>query len=96
MATRIITDGQSTKEIRTHFVDFSPDLPTGINVVSAAATHTPPSGTASTPTVINTLAPIIQVTLGPLTVTGKHEVSVLATLSDGEKSEINLVIVVAY
>jgi hypothetical protein len=96
MATRIITDGQSTKEIRTHFVDFTPDLPTGITVQSATATHIPPSGTASTPTVSTALAPIIQVTIGPLAVSGKHEVSVLATLSDGEKSEIQLVIVVAY
>jgi hypothetical protein len=92
MATELIASSQSLKEIRTYFVDFTDDLPTGVTVSSATATHTPPSGDASTPVVVSTHAPIIEVTLGPLTVTGVHYLSVLATLSDTEKSEVKLTI----
>jgi hypothetical protein len=90
MATLVSTATQSLTEIRTHLVDFTNDLPSGVTVSTATATHTPPTGAASTPTVSTALAPIVQVTLGPLSVTGMHKLSVLATLSDGEKSEVLL------
>jgi len=89
MATEVVV-AQSKLEIRTHFVDFAPDLPGAVTVSSATATHVPPSGTASTPTVSIALAPIVQVTIGPLSVGGEHLLSVVATLSDAEKSEVRL------
>lgn len=78
---------QSMQEIRTHFCDFGPDIPPGVTIVSATATHTPPSGTSLSTTVVF-LSPNVDVTIGQLTVTGKHKLSVIATLSDGEKVEI--------
>jgi hypothetical protein len=96
MATRIDATEQSLDEIRTHFADFTDDLPTGVTVTSASATHIPPSGTAATPTVAITLAPIVSVTLGPLAVTGTHQLQVIAALSDGELSEMLLYIPVKF
>jgi hypothetical protein len=96
MGTRIITTNQSLAEIRIHFIDFSTDLPEDVTVLSATATHYPPGGAASTPAVSVAQAPQVQVTFGPLEATGIHQVSVLATLSDGEKIEARLCIPVDF
>jgi hypothetical protein len=90
MATDQQVAPQSMVEVRTHLIDFTNDLPSAVTVSTATATHTPPSGSATTPTVSVTLAPIVSVTLGPLTVLGLHLLSVVATLSDGEKVEVRL------
>lgn len=97
MATEIKTNPQSIHEVRTHFVDFARDLPEGVTVASAAATHTPPSGDAAIPDV-NSAAPtgLVAVTIGPLEVLGMHYLDVLASLSDGESSSIRLLIPVIY
>lgn len=76
--------------------DFTPDLRTGVTVSSATATHVPPSGSASTPTVGSISANVVPVTLGSLTVLGTHTLEVLATLSDGEKSSIRIQFEVIY
>ena len=81
---------QSLAEIRQWDIDFGPDLPTGVTVDSATATHTPPSGAASTPTVGTITGDIVPVQLGPLSVVGTHVLSVLATYSNGEISEVQL------
>jgi hypothetical protein len=81
---------QSLAEIRKWDFDFSADLGSGVTVSSATATHTPPSGVASTPTVGAITGGVVPVTLGPLLVVGSHIVSVVATLNNGEKSEIRL------
>jgi hypothetical protein len=96
MGTRIITTNQSLAEIRIHFVDFAADLPEDVTVLSATAIHYPPSGAASTPPVSAAKAPQVQVTFGPLEATGIHQVSVLATLSDGEKVEARLMVPVDF
>lgn len=97
MATEIKTNPQSRAEIRTHFVDFARDLPDGVTVASATATHTPPSGDAFIPDAPDVTAPGgVSVTLGPLTVLGLHYLDILAVLSDGEKSSIRLLIPVIY
>jgi hypothetical protein len=96
MATEIVTNVQSLLEVRTHFCNFAPDLPSGVTLVSATATHVPPSGTASVPVVSVVAAPIVHVTLGPLSVIGEHIVKIVATLSDAEKSEMRLRIPVQY
>ena len=83
------TSKQSKSEIRTYYCDFSPDLASGVTVSSAVATHIPPSGSALTPTVVVSI-PYVNVTLGQLTVTGTHILSIVATLSSGDKSEIRL------
>lgn len=87
---------QSLAEIRQWDFDFSPDLSSGVTVSSATATHTPPSGVASTPTVGTIAAGVVPVKLGPLSVTGIHYLSVLATYSNAEKSEIKLRITVDF
>jgi hypothetical protein len=90
MADYIITSKrQSLAEVRQWDFDFTNDLPDGVTVSSATATHVPPSGNASTPTVGTISGNIVPVLLGPLSVTGWHELHVLATLSTG-KSEIRL------
>lgn len=82
---------QSTGEIRTHYIDLTPDLPTGVTVSSASAIHTPPSGAAVSPTCAVS-SPDVSVTVPALTVSGIHLVKVLATLSSGDKSEFLLII----
>jgi hypothetical protein len=86
---------QSYGEKRQWDFDFNPDLSTGVTVSSATATHTPPSGTAVTPTVGTIAAGIVPVRLDDITqAPGAHELRCLATLSNGEKSEIILRITV--
>jgi hypothetical protein len=82
---------QSTPEIRTWVVDFTDDLLSGVTIASGTAIHTPPSGTAGTPTVLVS-SPRMNVTLGPLSVTGLHYLEARATLSDGEISSVTIAI----
>lgn len=89
---------QSTAEIRTHYIDFTADLPSGVTVSSGTATHTPPTGgTAGTPTVGAVMTgDILPVTVGPLGSIGRHIVTVTATLSDSQKTVVRLVIPVVW
>lgn len=87
---------QSKAEIRQWDFDFNPDLPTGVTVASATATHIPPSGVATTPVVGSIVGNVVPVKLGVLGVMGTHYLDVLATLSDGEKSNIRLKILVDF
>lgn len=96
MATDIVTPEQSMAEIKTYFATFVNALAGGVTVLSVAATHIPPQGQASTPVVLFTVSPNVQVTLGPLYFTGLHLLQIIATLSDGERSEILLKIPVNY
>lgn len=82
---------QSQPEIRKWIVDFTDDLPGGVTVSSAVATHTPPSGSAQSlsPT---TATPLVSVSLGPVTVSGVHYVLVTATLSDGQKATCTIAV----
>jgi hypothetical protein len=86
---------QAKAEIRAWDIDFTDDLKTAVTVSSATATHTPPSGTAATPTVAVS-SPVVTVTLGPLSVTGTHYLDIDSTLSDGEISSVRLVIIVNF
>jgi hypothetical protein len=85
---------QSLNEVRQWDIDFSADLETGVTVVSATATHIPPSGAASTPSIGSIAHNIVPVRLGPLSVAGIHALNVLATYSDSEKGEAHLLITV--
>lgn len=91
MATEVEGIVQSTGEIRTHYVDFIHDLPSGVTVASAVAVHVPPSGAASIPIVGAVVdGHIVPVTLGVQTVTGPHQLIVTATLSDAQKSVLKI------
>ena len=79
---------QAKAEVRTYYFSFVPDLPSGVTVASATATHTPPSGSASTPTVGSITANVVPVTLGVQTVDGDHYLTCVATLSNSDKSQI--------
>jgi hypothetical protein len=97
MADTVVPDKhQSLREIRQWDIDYSLDLQVGVTVSSATATHIPPSGAASTPTVGVIVDDVVPVTLGPLTVTGKHTLLVLATYSNAERSEVRININVDY
>ena len=87
---------QSLAEIRQWDIDFSLDLLDTVTVASATATHIPPSGSASTPSVGAIVDNVVPVTLGPLTAIGKHVLVVLATYSNAEKSEVRINIHVDY
>lgn len=80
-------------EIRTYPLSFADDLRDGVTVTDVdTLTHTPPDGSgvaASTPTA-SVDSPLVNVTLGPLTVTGWHVIDCLAELSDGDKSALRL------
>lgn len=96
MATIVeATVQQSTSEIRRWEADFTDDLPTGGTITAGTATHTPPSGSSATPTVTFGSATVTAI-IGPLTVTGIHYLDILATFSDGEKSEIRTAFTVNY
>ena len=92
----ILDKHQSKAEIRQWGVDFTLDLQTGVTVSSATATHIPPSGTPTTPVVRGIVDNVVQVQLGPVSVTGEHVLSVIATYSNGEKSEVRLKISVDF
>jgi hypothetical protein len=82
---------QSFGERRQWDFDFSPDLPEGVTITSATATHVPPSGSAVTPSVAGISGGIVSVLLNDITqVTGYHQLRCLANYSDGQKSEIIL------
>ena len=94
MATIIeVTQPQFRNEIRVYPVDFTDDLLTGITVTSAIVTHTPPSGSGSVAGTA-TASPIVNVTFGTVAVVGTHYLDTLATLSDGEKSAVRLIVYV--
>ena len=84
------TKKQSLNEIRQWDFDFSAEVVGVATISSAIATHTPPSGSAATPTVGTIVAGVVPVRLGPLAVDGSHKLTVLATHSDGAKSEVQL------
>lgn len=95
MATQVGPFLQSMAEIRTHVIDYTDDLLAGVTVSSASGTHTPPSGSAASVT-ISASSPYVNATLGPLAVTGIHLLDVTATLSDGEKSAVRVMLKVDY
>lgn len=86
---------QSAAEVRTWVVDFTDDLLTGVTVASGTAIHTPPSGSAGTPTVAVS-SPKMNVTLGPLSVKGMHYLEARATLSNAEIASVTIAIPVGY
>jgi len=88
---------QSLSEIRQWDFDFSNDLQSGVTISGTHATvHVPPSGAASTPLVGSISGGIVPVTLGPLTVTGRHQLICEVDLDNGEISSIKLLIDVQY
>jgi hypothetical protein len=95
MATVIKAEKQGKAEIKAYPVDFTEYIPTGVTVVSATATHIPPTGTALTLTP-QVATPYVETMFGPVSVTGIHIVDVLAVLSDGQKSEVRIHIPVRF
>ena len=96
MATIIKVEQLATTEIEQYDCDFTDHLETGDTVASATATHTPPSGAATTPVVGTISANVVPVKVGALAVTGLHYVSVLATTTGGLKHLIRLEIPVNF
>jgi hypothetical protein len=102
MATYRFAGYQSTKEKRTWRADFTDDLPAGVAVAGATATHVPPSGSAATPTVhtiennVAGVAAIVPVSLDLIgsTALGEHYLDVVATLNNvqSEKPHLRLLI----
>jgi hypothetical protein len=86
---------QTTTEIHTYTVDYTNDLPTGGTVTGGTATHTPPSGAASTITV-SVASPYVYATVPALSLVGTHFVDVLATFNNGDKSAVRLPINIVY
>jgi hypothetical protein len=88
---------QSSGEIRTHFIDFSNDLPGGVTVSSATAVLSAfPSGGTATVGVGVISANIVPVTVTSPTVAGQYYFDVTATLSDAEKSVARLIVNVSW
>ncbi len=97
MTTEITVSPQATTETRTHYIDFTADLPSGVTLSGGTATHTPPSGAATSPVVGAVMSgDILPVTVGPLAVTGRHIIVVTATLSDSQTSVVRLVVPVVW
>lgn len=88
---------QSTGESRTHFVDFTNDLPGGVTVSSATAALSsfPVGGTATTAVGVIS-ANVVPVTVSAVNLAGQYKVDVTATLSDTEKSVARIIITVSF
>jgi len=98
MATYKFAGYQSTKEKRTWRGDFTDDLPAGVAVTSATATHIPPSGSALTPTVhaiennsggVAAIVPVSLDLIGSI-VLGEHYLDVVATLNNAQAEKVHL------
>ena len=76
--------GQSITEVKTYTIDFTAQLPTGVTVSSATATHTPPTGGTPTTPTVTVSSPYVYVTFGPFTTLGQSYVDVAATLSNSD------------
>lgn len=84
---------QSTTETRTHYIDFSNDMPSGVTVSDATATLSVyPTGGTATLTVGVIASNIVPVKVTTPTIAGKYIVDVLATLSDAQTSAARLII----
>lgn len=95
MSVRTDSYTQSTSEITTYTVDFTANIPTGGTVTAGTATHIPPSG-AATALTASVVSPYVYVTVPALSLIGVHNVDVLATMSDGDKALVRIVISVVY
>lgn len=84
---------QSAGEIRTHYVDFTNDLPAGITVSTAGAVLAayPAGGTAAL-TVGVIASNVVPVTVGTASAAGVYQVNVSGTLSNGDISIARLII----
>ena len=82
------TERQSTTEILVYTGDFELALQEGETISSVNITHTPPSGSALTPTPAAS-GFTGSVLLGPLTVTGWHALKMQVVGSLGTKPEVH-------
>jgi hypothetical protein len=90
---KIPVDEQAKAERIQYDIDYGDVIPTAETVASATATHTPPSGSATTPTVGVIANGIVPVVFGTLAVTGTHYLDVVATTTPGtQKYAVRLVI----
>ena len=92
--TKYISTGAS-KEVTIYFWDLTDRLPGAVTVSSCTGTHTPPSGAAVTPT-YSVSSPNVQITVPATGLIGVHQVESVATLSDGEKASLLLIIPVRW
>src|SRR3990167_1090373 len=97
MATEIYATPQTTGEIRTHYVDFTKDLPAAVTVSSAVATATlfPTNGTA-TLSVGAIDYNVVPITVTSPTVAGLYYIDITATLSSADKTVVRLIIPVSW
>jgi hypothetical protein len=91
MAIDLTATPQATTEKRTHFVDFTKDLPSGITVSSAVAgTVTFPTGGTAALSVGVIASDVVPLTVTNPAPAGEYIVSITATLSDAETIVANL------
>lgn len=77
---------QSSREEKEYCINWTQRLPTGVTVTSIAATHTPPTGSAVTPTNDYSAAPVTYTYMPAGLATGDHYLSVVATTSNANIS----------
>lgn len=85
---------QACGEIAQYDFDFAPQLPDGVSVVSASATHLPPSGSAGTIVIgspVDNIVPI-KLTVPIDAIEGYHILDVKASASNGLTPVIRLFI----
>jgi hypothetical protein len=95
MTTYADQQTQSTRSVHTYTADFANDLPTGGTVTAGTAIHIPPSGSASSVSILVD-SPYIYATLPLQSVIGIHFVDVVATFNNGETSVIRIPISVVF
>lgn len=86
----------SPNEIRNFDFDFTPDIGGDTYVISAIAIHTPPTGGAvQIPTVGAIVDNVVPVRL-LVPIIGNHTLDCIAVYSDGQQSQIRLIIPVSF
>jgi hypothetical protein len=86
------TEKMSTTEIVVFSATFADAFQSGETISSVIITHTPPSGSALTPTPSSSGTAIGTVLLGPLTVSGWHKLKMQGIGTLGTKPEVHWMI----
>lgn len=77
---------QSSHEEKEYYIDWTRRLPAGVTLVSIAATHVPPSGSAVTPTNDYSAPPATYTYMPAGLATGTHYLHIVATTSNANIS----------
>lgn len=93
MATEILTEGQSKRDVYDYSIDLSIRKPAGETITDVSAVHVPPEGYGTPLTITPSInVDAVELTVGPLATLGRHQVKILSTFSNGSTDDVLLII----